>query len=417
MKGIDLIGTGDVQFPKWNQYLQQNLEEIDNGNGIFVLKSEKDESYPSIHFVLQTEIIFTAPIKAGGKKRKQSHTLLLFPSFETVSRFYKLAESWGSKLENIARPFILCSGPEDVNEKINAIKNIDPLLEVIPAHIMTPDGVFGSNHKLSWLHEFYGDSAQTEIHAIETGLSADPELLYLIPELDNKVLLSNSDAHSASLNRIGREYTNISIQKLDYKDLITALRSGDSSKINYTAEFKPTEGRYFLTGHRASRHNNNGFCKFSPKYVPKDKLCPICKKPLTEGALSRAMEISRIQGADRQFSEIPNDKRKKFFHLIPLLNVIAEGLGLKNPNSKRTVKVYMEIVKQPEVKNETNLWTMDKSKLKEVLTTVVSSDVLNAILAIKENNFSYDPGFDGEYGKLVIGRNIDYLEINQIVKI
>ena len=287
LKGIEVVGTGDCQFNPWLEILQKKLTEW-NDSGLFVVKSAINNAFDrsTVKFLLQTEVIFTAAIPRT-KKRKQSHTLLLFPTWDSVLKFYNLAYSWGTKLLNMARPFITCESPSDVGEKIKAIKNIDSLIEVIPAHIMTPDGIFGSNVKLNYLEDFYGE-ASSEINVIETGLSADPQILWLIPELDKVTFISNSDAHSAALNRTGREFTTLELtSSLNYSKIIDSLRK---NHVTRTAEFHPSEGRYFLTGHRSGRnlsykssehklknwHEKDEYCKFSPNYVPKDKNCPIC---------------------------------------------------------------------------------------------------------------------------------------------
>ncbi|MHA1991226.1 MAG: hypothetical protein ACW981_07775 [Candidatus Hodarchaeales archaeon] len=376
-----------------------------------MLKNEIDKDY-SIKFLLQTELIFTTALK-GTSKRKQSHTLVLFPNFDSVEEFYRLVSSWGSKLEKIARPFILSKSPEEVGEKIKAIKNINSLIEVIPAHIMTPDGVFGSNHKLNWLDDFYSGGT-SEINVIETGLSADPNLLYLIPELDKHTFISNSDAHSATIQRIGREFSSLIVpnDNYSYKDIIYSLRN---NKINFTAEFMPSEGRYFLSGHKNSTrgHNKNEYCKYSPNFIPQNNLCPICNKEITTGALSRAIQIGKIQGDERSLEDFKS--QRAFFHFIPLIEVISLGLGIKNPNSKRVVRTYMDIISHQQIKNESNFWQLPINKIDQILKDKIDQEVLIAINQIHTGNYSYSPGFDGIYGELVIGKKIDFLEINEVV--
>lgn len=415
LKGIEIVGTGDVQFKPWRKTIEEEIVELEDTNpGLFVLKEEIDKA-KSVKFILQTEIIFTTALK-GTSKRKQSHTLVLFPNLENVEEFYQLAStSWKSKLENIARPFILSNSPEEVGEKIKSIKNINSLIEIIPAHIMTPDGVFGSNHKLNWLADFYGEGT-SEINSIETGLSADPELLSLIPELDNYTFLSNSDAHSATIQRIGREFTSLNVRSksYSYEDLIYSIRN---NKVNFTAEFMPSEGRYFLSGHKSSTrgHNKNEFCRFSPSYIPKNFLCPLCNKELTIGALSRAIQIGQTQGEERSLKD--HQSHRNFFHFIPLVEVIALGLGIKNPNSKRVVKAYMEIISQSQIKNESNFWQLSSEKIKQILETKMDPKILQAIEYIHSGNFSYSPGYDGVYGELILGKKIDYLGINEVNKV
>ena len=113
---------------------------------------------------------------------------------------------------------------------------------------MTPEGIYGGRERINFMSDFFGDYTK-EINAVETGLSADPNILGLIPELDDVALISNADAHSSNLNRIGREFTTYNLKNFDYQSLINSIRK---NKIIQTTEFNPAEGKYFLTGHRES---------------------------------------------------------------------------------------------------------------------------------------------------------------------
>ncbi len=62
------------------------------------------------------------------------------------------------------------------------------------------------------------------VHAVETGLSADPTMLRGILELSNLTIISNSDSHSLSLNRLGREVTVLDLNRLTYREIIRSIR-------------------------------------------------------------------------------------------------------------------------------------------------------------------------------------------------
>jgi PHP family Zn ribbon phosphoesterase len=66
----------------------------------------------------------------------------------------------------------------------------------IPAHIWTPwFSLFGSNSGFDAVEECFGDLTG-HIHALETGLSSDPDMNRRLSALDDYLLVSNSDAHS-----------------------------------------------------------------------------------------------------------------------------------------------------------------------------------------------------------------------------
>jgi PHP family Zn ribbon phosphoesterase len=414
-KGINVVGTGDCHFKPWFTELRKRFVEQDDTPGIYFLPLNAE-----VGFILQTEIIFTADC---GGKRKQVHVIFLFPDFITVKTFKKLLEDWRVKIEAIPRPFIKCETKNEVSSRIARILEIDDMIEIIPAHIMTPTGVFGSNIRINWLEDFFGDIAY-EIHAVETGLSADPRILSIIPELDKRALISNSDAHCADFHRLGREFFSIDINKLSYEAIIEAIRR---NKIVRTAEFPPEEGKYFLTGHRAGKwkprrnrlkakqkkwHDGNEFCLFSPPKIPEEDLCPICNRTLTVGVLQRAYEISEAQGSSKRLLERKDLIQQSFRTIIPLTEVIAVSLGIKNPMAKRVISEYKKLIEV--FGSEVDFWfhSDPNSKLDNFPPSLSQN-----LQHVHSGNFHFWlPGFDGTYGSLKIGKRRDYQNISIIVK-
>lgn len=396
IKGIDIYGTGDCLHPKWFEFLKGSFSEEETG--LFSLNNVDSKK----RFMLQTEIIVTVPVREG---RKINHTIMLFPDFESIEKTVELFDKWGVK-NTIGRPFIKCEFEKDVSDKFYQIREINDLIEMIPAHVMTPQGVLGSLTPVKKMQDVYGEYV-SEISAVETGLSADPDILSLIPELDNINLISNSDAHSFALNRVGREFTSFDINRMDYKHVIEGIRK---NKIVSTAEFDPLEGRYFLTGHRGDKKGHDGKkCVYSPKHTP-GKKCPICGKNLTIGVLDRAFELGEIQeGKAREIGhKVAN--RKDFLHIVPMVEIIAYSLGVKSVTSKRIESTYYEIAS---ILPETKLWFLDKNKLENKLVEKkIDQKIIDSIIKVKEGNFGYmPPGFDGTYGELVIGKKPDYLNV------
>ncbi len=412
LKGIDIIGTGDCLHPGWLEYLKSNLKEAEDG--IFTFEERKTK------FLLQTEVILTSEV---GEGRKSVHTVVLFPSFDAIERVTTLMKEWEVK-NTIGRPFIVCEDKNDVSQKLYTLRDIDSEIEVIPAHVLTPDGIYGSNRPITYLHEFFGDFS-SQIFAIETGLSADPGLLRLIPELESKTWISNSDAHSHHLHRMGREFTTFDVQKMTFSQVIEAIRK---NKVVRTAEFHPAEGRYFLTGHRGNRKGHNGsYCFYAPGYVPEDHECPICSKKLTIGVLERAVTLRIEQSSEGKKGKIKEviesmkddekrEKSKNFINMIPLAEVIGRGLHIKSVTAKKVLKEYKKIVDL--VGSECDLWFMDEDTVEDVLKKNINEDVYAALLHVKRGKFGfYPPGFDGEYGELVLGKSVDIADLSEIVRL
>jgi PHP family Zn ribbon phosphoesterase len=402
LKGVRLVGTGDCLYPPWLETLRGQLIDPDD-TGIFTFKKASSDLERQTKFVLQTELAITAPI---GVYRKNVHCVFLFPHFQAIDETIALFDKLDVK-NTIGRPFITSDSIEETAQKIHAILDLDPLIEFFPAHILVPLGIFGSQPAVTFLEDFFGDASE-RIHAFETGLSADPSVTSLIPQLDDLTLLSNSDAHSAALNRLGRELTSLHLPKMTFRHLSEAIRR---NKVYYTAEFHPSEGRYFLTGHRGGKrtHKKDEFCVFSPDECPDSKLCPICGGELHSGVLQRAIELSELQGSSRVFGE-QNGPERPFYRMVPLVEILARGLGLKSSGAKTVTELYSVIVQA--LGNECKLWTTPLSSLKEILPQLVDEKISQTIIEVRKGNFYFDPpGFDGTYGELKLGEPSDYTGI------
>lgn len=392
LKGIDVVGTGDCQFIPWYSILKENLIENDKV-GLYELNNSEN-----IKFILQTELIFTLKI---GKRSKLTHIILLFPDFNSIDELNKNLGKWEVKTENMARPFIKNTDVEQLSNRLFTISEINKNIEIIPAHIMTPQGVFGSSTRINQLKEFFGNFSE-KINTIETGLSADPLLLEKIPELSKITFISNSDAHSAQLHRLGREFTVLNMStEMNYNNIISSLRK---NQVDFTAEFPPEEGRYFLTGHRENRkspgkHEKDEYCYFSPKNVPEGDICPICNKSLTVGVLQRIVEIEKAQ---KEIGLTTNTKKRKYLHMVPLIEIIGSTLGVKTKTAKSILKEYHKIIEI--MGSEIEVWQSNEDKIKEQLGSKIKEDLIKNILQVKKGKFTFKPiGFDGQYGNLIIG--------------
>ncbi|MBT4332794.1 MAG: hypothetical protein HOD64_05900, partial [Candidatus Cloacimonetes bacterium] len=158
LKGIDVFGTGDCIFPPRTEELKLELKEVESG--LFALPNDKSK------FLLQTEVIFSTKL-AHKRNKTIAHHIILFPDFDSIYKMHNLMKKWGMK-NTIGRPFITSDSQDELENQLFEISNIHPLIEIIPAHVMTPDGIFGSKNDLNELIEFYGEFLP-KIKAIETG--------------------------------------------------------------------------------------------------------------------------------------------------------------------------------------------------------------------------------------------------------
>ncbi|MDA1216382.1 MAG: endonuclease Q family protein, partial [Chloroflexi bacterium] len=258
LKGIDLLATGDFTHPTWLAELRSQLKP--ETDGLF--------SYDGVRFILGTEL---SCVYQQNDRTRRLHLLLYAPDFEAVDRLRERLSPWGN-LESDGRPTLGISAHDLVQTALEA----DPRCVVIPAHVWTPwFGVYGSKGGFDSLAECFGDMLPN-IHAIETGLSSDPGMNWLIPELKGMTIVSSSDAHSAP--RLGREAT-VFDTELSYEGFQQAVEKG---RVAYTLEFYPEEGKYHYDGHRKC-----GVRQHPEVTAAQNGRCPVCKRKLTVGVASR----------------------------------------------------------------------------------------------------------------------------------
>ncbi len=365
-KGISLLGTGDFTHPTYFVELKSKLAPW--GNGLFTLKNGEEE----VKFILTTEV---SNIYTQDGRVRRIHNLVFAPSLEVAEAIRSKLGNLG-KLSSDGRPIFTFSAKDLVKMMLDV--STDCL--VIPAHIWTPwFSVFGANSGFDSIEECYGEMS-SHIHAVETGLSSDPEMNWRLSALDGLTLISNSDAHSP--NRLGRE-ANAFDGNLDYYDIIETLRRKDSRKLLFTIEFFPEEGKYHYDGHRD--------CKviLSPSQTKEHRnLCPVCQKKLTLGVLHRVEEL-----ADRPEGYLPK-KAIPSIHCIPLDEIISEALGYK-VGTKAVDGEYERLVARGG--SEFRI-LLDSSP--DELASFVQPRVLEGIIRMRQGRVSIIPGHDGVYGKI-----------------
>ncbi|MEK7208345.1 MAG: endonuclease Q family protein [Patescibacteria group bacterium] len=368
-KGIGVIGTGDFTHPQWMKEIKETLEPAETG--LYKLKS----SPSTVRFLLSGEV--SCIYSKGGRVRRVHH-LVYAPSIE-------IAENCNAKLSAVGnirsdgRPIIGITS----KRLLELLLSASPECVLIPAHVWTPHfGVFGSASGYDSLKECF-EEREPQVFAIETGLSSNPAMNWRIPFLDNKAIISSSDAHS--LHRIGREAT-IFDTDLSYKEIFDALRARDS-RLAGTIEFFPEEGKYHYDGHRDCK------VSWSPKETKRNKgLCSVCKRKVTVGVMAR---VEQLAAPDRPEGWRPAGA-KPYFSLVPLEELIAEALAL-GVASKAVRQMYEETIKKlgEELKI---LLDVPERELRDNL----SERVAEAIVRVRQGKLHIEPGYDGEYGKIKI---------------
>ena len=378
IKGLDLLSTADFQHPIWNKEIKKTLEEDENG----VLWSKN--KFP---FIWGTEI----SLMYGDNGRRAVHLLVYAPDGDVADQIIDILGKKG-RLDYDGRPIFGISCPEFVE----LMKEIDEKIEIIPSHCMTSFfGIFGSKSGFDSLKECFKDKVN-KIYAIESGMSANPGMLWRLKE--NVNIVSFSDAHSYWPYRLGREATIFDLNELSYYNIINAIRTGNGLK--KTIEVYPNYGKYHIDGHRMC----DFFCDYK-RSLELNKICPKCGKELTIGVEYRIEELAKEKEGYKP------ENAKDFIEIIPLQEVIAAVYDIKQLNGKKIWDVYNKLIK--EFGNEFNiLLNVSFDDLKKI----VDERLANIVIKNRDGELRINPGADGVYGVVMLNKNekiISQTRLNQ----
>lgn len=388
VKGLNLIGTGDITHPDWFTELKEKLTSIEDSN-LF--------SFNNMRFILTGEVNTVFEYEGTSK---QIHHHFLVPNFEVASQLNDELSRFG-ELSSDGRPNLRMTPAE----LIEIMKEIDREIECIPAHIWTSYFSVLGARGFNCLKDCYQEKIH-EIHALETGLSSDLVMNWRVSELEKYLFVSNSDCHSPWPWRIGREANVFNIEELTYSNLIEAISKKDTKKFPMTIEVDPAYGKYHFDGHRKNRiyykdgvklEHEKGI-RMHPEFAidRSNCLCPICKKPFTIGVLHRVEELT-----DREEGYKP-ETAQDFKTLIPLSEIIAAAKGIASIYAKGVWLEYEKLVNAFDNELEV-LLNISNDELSKVTTT----EIAETILKVRQGQIHVDPGYDGEYGRLMLEGMLD----------
>jgi len=339
VKGISIIGTGDILHPEWRRMWQDT--PIDD----------------------TIIVVPTAEIEGAGRV----HHLILLPDYEAAE---ELAERLGTRAKDIhtnGRPRIQLSG-EEILFHVHAVGGLAG-----PAHAFTPyTSVYAVHSSLS---SCYGNE---KVDLLELGLSADSEYGASIGELASIPFLTNSDAHSPEPSKLGREFTILELERPNVTSVLDAVQNG---KIVMNVGFFPEEGKYNRTAcSRCFRHFS---LDEAETYSWK---CPHDGGRIKLGVIERAMQLS---------SGLPT-RRPPYLHVIPLSEIIQRVLAMKSPATQRCKDMYDTCIDR--FGNEISvLINIPSQEIAEI-----DIRLSRAIEAFREGHILLHPGGGGKYGSFDI---------------
>ncbi|MHA2407016.1 MAG: endonuclease Q family protein [Candidatus Ranarchaeia archaeon] len=409
LKGLDLLGTGDILHPRWRQEIEGEVMEVTDG--IYELREEIESPVGrSPQFILTVEVACNFPIDVKlksnttsepviEKKSKLMHIVLLIPNFDVVDQVVDVCQKYGN-LAVDGRAILQLS----CEELIDLMRSKARGTEIIPAHIWTPYfSVLGGRGFDSLNACFNGK--EKHLLALETGMSADPPMCWRVQDLTKYPLVSSSDAHSANPLRLGRESTVFSVSvdgngipdPVSFPWIINAIKkNGKDQRLVGTIETDPGYGKYHFTGHRGDRQygrkdqkkdHGEGISVPPKKALELENKCPICKGKMTIGVTQR---VERL--ADNPEGHEPPNKRW-FLKLVPFIEVLQWSLGVKSPFTKAVFELYNDMTWK--TGGEFNL--MLNTPIKEI-QSMAGKEVANVVNHLRNGKLHTKPGYDGLYG-------------------
>lgn len=367
------MGTGDCLHPLWQAELKRDLKWA---RGAY--------EFDGVKFLPSVEV---SCIYSESGRVRRIHIVIVLPTLESADELSRVLTKRGVNLVSDGRPIMGMSS----KQLCDTVFKAEPEALIVPAHIWTPwFSLFGSESGYDKLTDCFGEFSD-QIFAVETGLSSEPAMNWRVSQLDNKSIVSFSDAHS--LPRLGREVTIIGGHP-SFEELCSALKS---QNIIGTIEFFPEEGKYHYSGHRNCR-----IVYDSKQLKEKGEICPVCKRKLTLGVLKRVEDL-----ADRSedFLKLTHkggttktEKLEKpgFRMLVQLEEIIAESLGF-SVASQKTKNEYHRLINNlgPELKILTKIPI-------ENIAKIGGAKLAEGIVRVRERKLSIQPGFDNTYGVVKI---------------
>ncbi len=354
VKGIDLLGIIDCHVPEVIQELEEMLE-----SGVMAEHEEGGLWYEKVCLLPGSEIeIFDENCKGP------IHVLVFFPTLEKMKQF---SFYMAGRMKNIT----LSSQRiyESAHNLQRKTKELGGLF--IPAHVFTPHkSLYGKGVNASLSEVFLPDL----IDAIELGLSSDTSMAFAVEELMSYPFLSNSDAHS--LEKIGREYQTIRMEKPTFLEFKQALKEEQGRGITANYGLNPRLGKYYETT-----------CAKCSAFIEEEKgtVCKQCGSSSTiRGVKNRINELGKCA-----MHQSDHKERPPYIHQVPLEFIPALG-----PKTLQKLRDHFG----------TDMAILHEVEEKDLMEAAPQT-IVDHILRAREGKLSFQSGGGGKYGKVASGKS------------
>ncbi|PWR71590.1 histidinol-phosphatase [Methanospirillum lacunae] len=342
LKGISVIGTGDILHPVWREMWEKTSVPVD--------------------------MIAVPTTEVEGADRV--HHLILLPDYDAARDLADALIPFSKNVEKNGRPQVKLQG-EDIARRVHDLGGM-----IGPAHAFTPwTSLYASHNSVA---SCYGDE---QIDLLELGLSADSGYGSRIADLAGVPFLTNSDAHSPEPAKLGREFTRIETNS-NHPDTMAVLDAVKAGTIVMNAGFFPEEGKYNRTA------CTRCFTPYSLSEAEEHKWkCPIDKGRIKKGVRDRAEELSSG----------PETQRPPYLHIIPLAEIIQRTLGTCSPTTKKCSDLYQRCL----VAFGDEISILTETPIDDIREFHL--ELGDAVSAFREGRIVLHPGGGGQYGTFSLG--------------
>jgi uncharacterized protein (TIGR00375 family) len=341
VKGISVLGSGDALNAEWRSMWQ---DQIENDAGVLVVPTLEVEGRGRVHY------------------------LAIMEDFDACEALAETLAPHARDIERTGRPHVDLGG-EAIARSVHDLGGL-----IGPAHAFTPwTGMYAAFDSIL---DCFGDEA---VDFLELGLSADSTFGAGIAELEGIPFLSNSDAHSASPLKLGREFNRLAPGSRTVRSVMDRIRRGG---ITMNAGFFPEEGKYNRTA------CTRCFAQYSLDEAKAHRWrCPHDGGRIKKGVADRARELA----ADH----VPSP-RPLYLHLIPLGEIVQRCLGTASPATKKCRQVYDALTASlgPEIDILIDLPVAEIAE--------IDARVGAAVEALRNGEVILHPGGGGKYGSFSI---------------
>jgi len=362
LKGLTLVGTGDVFHPEWFRVIRDELVEV--ADGTFE------------HEVHKTRFILTVEVE----DRNRVHHILILPSFSAVESVRERVAKHSKDIGSDGRAHIDLAAPE-----IAEIAASHGCL-IGPSHAFTP---WTSIYKeFDSFKDCYKDKLGA-VSFVELGLSADTDMADRIAELADFTFLSNSDAHSPWPDKLGREFNRLRLAEPTYAEVVKAIKREDGRCVGLNVGFDPRLGKYHATA--CSRC----FKQFTMEEAVRLRWrCDDCRGWVKKGVLDRVNDLANY----------PEPKhpphRPSYLKIAPLAEVIGLATG-EEPHAPSVKTEWEKLVTH--FGDEISV-LVDTSP--DVLSGATNPQIVEVIKAFRAGTLRVVTGGGGRYGHLEIGPEV-----------